>query len=673
MGRDDQNRKNFRPRIVAPAQQSNNLAKSSRQALGTTEMFDRPREHYFMVLNVPRVSDHEFRKVIADRVPIAILDLRRAPRFDIGTLNRAKAFEIFRLSNSLYIDFFARYSEARDNDLRTLTKMISSKISELIHPLLGPILFLVDDKLHSFAFTEKISESLETMCGSAWDFEYLPVFSTSAPTAQKVGVVGNAINERGTSYLGKQRQQIFISHANPEENTFVSWLSSRLMLAGYSVWSDVNNLIGGELFWNEIEDTIRNRSQKVIFVQSETSLRKANALNELDLALDVERTIGISNFVIPVRVDDSEFGKTYIGLRRRLFIDFKEGWSSGLASLVARLEKDGVARSNNPRFVDRRSFAIALRGASSTTVRQPSTLWSNWFEYASVPNMVRFYEVENLETSAIPNFVRSLALPAFPIFRLIGTFADWPTMKEAAGKLASLKPRAEIPVSKYSKGVTGDLPKQFPRETRAQVVFLLRSAWNETMRARGLVDFELSGGRRVWFLSKDLVPEGSVKFSAAGKTGRRQLVGYSEKYKVYWHFSAEMRPDISVPWRAILKPSVIFTTDGKNSVMHSTIMHRLRRSFCKNWWNGRWRDLLLAYMGFLGDGDDEIHHPSHCLDGLSIRTSPTIFASPVSVGEKIIDPYNVYLAATDDDEPIDLEDLSEDEQARSETTINRPA
>ena len=44
------------------------------------------------------------------------------------------------------------------------------------------------------------------------------------------------------------RRLVFISHANPEDNEFVSWLGTRLTVAGYEVWADVLKLSGGEAF-----------------------------------------------------------------------------------------------------------------------------------------------------------------------------------------------------------------------------------------------------------------------------------------------------------------------------------------------------------------------------------------------------------------------------------------
>lgn len=65
------------------------------------------------------------------------------------------------------------------------------------------------------------------------------------------------------------RDTIFISHATPEDNEFTIWLASRLELLGYKVWIDKKELLGGEVYWDDIEDAIKNKAIKVLLVYSE--------------------------------------------------------------------------------------------------------------------------------------------------------------------------------------------------------------------------------------------------------------------------------------------------------------------------------------------------------------------------------------------------------------------
>src|SRR6266404_4768498 len=107
-----------------------------------------------------------------------------------------------------------------------------------------------------------------------------------------------------TSQPGTQanRNMVFVSHANPEDNLFTRWLALRLAREGYPVWCDLTKLLGGEDFWRDIEAAIRGRTAKFLFVLSKTSNQKQGTLMELAVARKVGKNI--HDFVIPLRIDD---------------------------------------------------------------------------------------------------------------------------------------------------------------------------------------------------------------------------------------------------------------------------------------------------------------------------------------------------------------------------------
>lgn len=80
------------------------------------------------------------------------------------------------------------------------------------------------------------------------------------------------------------RTLIFLSHAAPEDNDFTAWLGARLASAGYQVWSDVTKLIGGEVFWKDIEEAIRQHSVKFLSILSSKSPAKRGYMKELSVA-----------------------------------------------------------------------------------------------------------------------------------------------------------------------------------------------------------------------------------------------------------------------------------------------------------------------------------------------------------------------------------------------------
>jgi len=73
-----------------------------------------------------------------------------------------------------------------------------------------------------------------------------------------------------SSVVSVNRDTVFVSHANPEDNTFALWLTLRLGEMGFKVWCDLTKLIGGETFWDKPEDAIRNSSAKFLYVLSRT-------------------------------------------------------------------------------------------------------------------------------------------------------------------------------------------------------------------------------------------------------------------------------------------------------------------------------------------------------------------------------------------------------------------
>ena len=67
---------------------------------------------------------------------------------------------------------------------------------------------------------------------------------------------------------------VFVSHENPEENEFARWLTLQLANEGYPVWCDVTKLLGGEKFWENIQDAIAKRTAKFVFALTYVSKKK---------------------------------------------------------------------------------------------------------------------------------------------------------------------------------------------------------------------------------------------------------------------------------------------------------------------------------------------------------------------------------------------------------------
>jgi TIR domain len=92
------------------------------------------------------------------------------------------------------------------------------------------------------------------------------------------------------------RDTLSLSHANPEDNEFTLWLALQLANEGYRVWCDLTKLLGGEVFWDDIEAVIRTRTAKVLYVLSRTSNGKDGPLREPQLAQSLARKERIQDF-----------------------------------------------------------------------------------------------------------------------------------------------------------------------------------------------------------------------------------------------------------------------------------------------------------------------------------------------------------------------------------------
>jgi hypothetical protein len=91
---------------------------------------------------------------------------------------------------------------------------------------------------------------------------------------------------------------------------------------GYSVWCDVTKLLGGEKFWEDIQDAIANRTAKFVFALSQSSNHKTGPLDELNCALGAEKKLK-TDFIVTLKLDDLTYEDVYIGIQRRNHIDFQ--------------------------------------------------------------------------------------------------------------------------------------------------------------------------------------------------------------------------------------------------------------------------------------------------------------------------------------------------------------
>lgn len=218
------------------------------------------------------------------------------------------------------------------------------------------------------------------------------------------------------------KDQIFISHATPEDNDFTIWLASRLEMRGYQVWIDKNGLLGGERFWQTIQTAIYS-SRKVLLVYSKNIVRdgifKKGIEDELEYAKSL---VGIKNdteFVIPLHIDDSAYNLV-IGLPNINHIPFVGNWAKGLVQLFKKLDKDGVTYSTDIESSLSNWYETSYSTDSSIVLKK-ELYYTSWWSVKSIPQKFYMYQFLNKEQAT---YIRQANIN-IPIAQLANTLSSF--------------------------------------------------------------------------------------------------------------------------------------------------------------------------------------------------------------------------------------------------------
>lgn len=443
------------------------------------------------------------------------------------------------------------------------------------------------------------------------------------------------------------RESIFISHATPEDNGFVRWLGARLELAGFSVWHDLGRLKGGDYFWDKIEAAIRNDSFRFLAVVSSVAVDKQGVKDEWAVAQTIEKSL--PGFVIPLRLDEYDFSLLPIGIHRKNVIDFANGWHTGLAALLDTLTDANAPKILTPDPRSTRHWLAEMKDGAIQQTQSTELLDSTWLSVLSLPPV---------QTARILGSDREIKVTdlnrRIPWFehedRIVGfaKSADLVSHMSQTVMLKAVSGAVDSTAFIESGSKLGD--KEVTQwDARKRVANLVRQAWELALEAKGFGVHEQSGGRKVFYVTPQLTKGRGQKvlfIDVDGSKRRRGLNGRSEAKKANWCYAVGMVPQFDKPWRIELRPTIVFTDDDGKPLDTPARAHRLRMSFCRSWWNDRWRGFLRAFLVLVADGQPEIKLPVGSDHEVVISATPIMFNSPVGLsdlppsleGEPIDDP-----------------------------------
>lgn len=402
------------------------------------------------------------------------------------------------------------------------------------------------------------------------------------------------------------RDTIFICHATPDDNDFVRWLGARLTGHGYKVWADMFGLKGGMPFWNTIEDALREHACKVIFVASRASVAptRQGVRNELSVADTVRKSLADPAFIIPARIDDVPFSDFPILVHQLNGIDFSRGWGGRLIELLDTLEIAHVPRHHGDQAAEfERWRQEAIKTAALVSLEQEPVLTS-LSQINALPTEV-LYLKHNADSTAIAQALRASGIPFSPFYQLLITFAGLDVVNAVLPMpmLAELRGRAPLETFLVGEGPGVTTPRRSDASNMATA--LLRQHVERHLAQRGLKVLPQRGTSAFYFPS-GLVANNKVPYTAAsGRRTNKNVVGRSERNRVYWHLAMKVSVVLGPPAFVRFKPYVAFSDDGQTAIADPKRTSPIRRRFCKNWWNQHWRQLQEAFAVWLANGQTE--------------------------------------------------------------------
>ena len=456
------------------------------------------------------------------------------------------------------------------------------------------------------------------------------------------------------------RDTIFICHASPDDDDFVRWLGTRLTGHGFKVWADLFKLKGGAPFWSTIEEALRHHACKVIFVASRKSVApdRTGVLNEISVADSIKKQIKDNGFIIPVKIDDTPFSEFPIQIHRLNAIDFARGWGPKLVELLDTLENANVFRSVGDQTVEFEKWRSTMVRTSAIVEVAEEKVLTNLLCVLSMPTTVTFFEYEG-DNTKIAALMKETGIPHALFNRHIISFAQMSTIQERLPPSFSVMVRAHVSFDDFTNGSTKEVSGPVRENAQKIATSLLRQHVENYFQSRGLRKFETSSAPAFYFPS-GLLPKDKVSYVAAsGRKTNKNVVGRSERNQVNWHLAMKVNVVLGPPAVVRFKPYVCFSEDAQAAIDDPKKTSAIRRRFCRNWWNGHWRQLQEAFCTFLADGNEAIEInldgpekyilASHLLELTAARRMP----DDLKFAEDPEDPVE-----PDDSEPDDRDDYN---------------
>jgi hypothetical protein len=383
--------------------------------------------------------------------------------------------------------------------------------------------------------------------------------------------------------LNSFKKLIFISHSVPSDDYLAIWLASKLRLMGYEVWIDKEDLRSGGAFWNEIDIKIRQQSIRFLALVSDSYIQKSRERNSgVFLELNAAKTVSkeVENYVIPLKVDNSnydDFPLITLGIDT---IDFSKNWGSGLKKLLKEFEVQSIFKSEpEPNVL---TLWHKYQGIKGEVKEQLETYGSNWFQ-CSLPKYISVYKFQG-DLKLINKYI------PFPFVRngdyCLGFFDDIDLDVKTEYR-EDILVEDFLTESNYLLKTDEEI-----KDTEPKFVNLMNKAiYNFFYINKSFKAYSISNDKKVIYPVNTNTKSGYVTFSRAGKKVRRHLKGNKP---VNWSFGLSFVFQLT-PFPHY-KANHHLLSSNQNGFFEKDEQLRYRRSIPKEWYNRDWFERILAFM-----------------------------------------------------------------------------
>jgi len=399
----------------------------------------------------------------------------------------------------------------------------------------------------------------------------------------------------------ESKDLVFISHATPTDNTFAVWLATKLELCGYKVWVDVNNLSPSIDFWQVIDNTIRNKAAKFLFVASSASIDPSRDGIQKELAVADRIKRGNPSFITPLRIDNVSFNNLPIEIIRQNAIDFKSDWAQGLETLLKTLEEEKIPKADlqgdSQYYLNRWNSAQAEYRSLVTDDTEEYS--SNLFPFDK-PQYVYAYqssEVEDLfRERHIPFNKNKSVVISFACWKCVSEWIAHPVLYEVfeTNKLIG----ATAPITILGERI---------KDPSKVIISLINWSVGDMFYTKRLKRYRPNSERT----SKNVYYFPLGFKSKRYPSSRPKLLSGTYKGNKRWHYALSAFYT-QYPYEGLIFKWHLLFSDEKGAPLSDSAQIAARRGKGRLMFNKQWKDLLQTAMYYLANGTENIYYSPCC-------------------------------------------------------------